>query len=82
MFEKAEIEVSEGVKLKVGTLEVDISAAGIGTVRIDGQSLKCRRLSVEMEVGRLPKIVAEFIPLPSSGKETTAVGDQYRSGQR
>lgn len=63
--------------LKVGTLEVDLDPAGChGTVRIDGQPLYVRKLTIEMEVGQLAKVVAEVVPI-SLHKTTNVLGDTY-----
>lgn len=74
-----ELELTEGAKIKVGTLEVDVTLTGIGRVLVDGQPLKVRRLTIDMEVGKVAKIVAELVPLPDKvGDEVTALGDQCR----
>src|SRR4051794_40059016 len=51
------------IRLRVGTLEADLSAAFIGSVKLDGYSIPTRRLVIDGEVGQLVKVNLEVVPI-------------------
>ncbi len=77
--QEIEIAVAGRVKIKAGTLEVDVTPGGIGKVLLDGIRVDCRRLVIEMEVGAVVKatVTADVIPIPSRHK-TGALGETYK----
>ncbi len=57
-----EIE-ADRIRLKVGTLDVDVTAGCYGKVEIDGKPLSCCKLTVELEVGEMAKVTAVLVPM-------------------
>jgi hypothetical protein len=56
-----EMEVGHLVA-KVGTLEIDLSLFGVGTILRDGQPFPVKRMVIEIEVGQPIRVTASFYP--------------------
>lgn len=70
-----EIEV-EHLKLRVGTLEVDLNEAGFGKVRVDGKDFPVAEMTIALKAGEIPKVVAVFHPIKhDEGADTPTVVD-------
>ncbi len=53
----------EHLKLRVGTLEVDLNEAGFGKVLFDGKEFPVKSLTVYITAGEVPRVVAMFNPI-------------------
>jgi hypothetical protein len=71
--ETQELE-AEHLALRVGTVDIELSATGRGSVKVDGQLVLVRSLRVEARVGEMPLVVLEIVPVPATAAPRTPEG--------
>ena len=50
--------------LNIGTLSVDLNAAGVGTVTCDGKPMPVRSISINVQAGKLVNVQLGIVPRP------------------
>jgi hypothetical protein len=64
LVESGQITIEpEALKLKVGILEVDVSATGYGKIAVDGHVLPARGLDLHLRVGQIAQVVLDVVPV-------------------
>ena len=53
---------AERYRIRVGTLDIDVSAACFGTVRLDGQDVKVRKATIVLEADHRADVTLQICP--------------------